>query len=81
MPRVRTGPERNNRLTALLSDAEIKRAKRIVKTEEGIENLSSLVRTLVDERYATLFPPKRKNGAARKAPKKRAPKEEAEATA
>jgi len=55
MPRKKSTPERTNRLTALLSDQEMKRAKRLIKKLDGVSNLSELVRVTLDEKAKVAF--------------------------
>lgn len=55
MPRKKSTPERNQRLTALLSEQEMNKAKRLVKKIDGIQNLSELVRNMIEEKAKSAF--------------------------
>lgn len=68
MPRTKTGPTRDKRLTALLSEKEMGQAQRMVKKLEEVSNLSELVRMALAEKASIVLARKPRQPKAEAAP-------------
>ena len=76
MPRKKSEPVRDKRLTTLLSEKEMSRVQRMIKKMPEVANLSELVRLVLDEKAATVLArqprqPKAAIAIVADAPKKR----------